>query len=350
MPLEPATSIRSLIRSCFVAVGFALLSGCNTVPFEKGAIWCNEPLKYEPGVHFDPPHLEVARRGYLYALAAAYVLQNNSDEDRDHWFTLPARMKEVDRPQRDSSGFEVRTFELRTRAGDKDPTEIIVAFTGSNDRADWISTNLFFSQAQYELASNYLEQIAKLYPSKRLVVTGFSLGGALAGHVTKSDRTRSIVSEAWLFNPSPKLYANDKYDKRIWIGAMRGEMLHVLRSRRFELFWPGINRIGAPWQQDAQDYYLISAFPIYGHYRWALARNILFVADYAHLQNEIGPVEQKWAREPREIIEASNFKACERETAWRNHVLGSQKAEQEKATDAAKNKESAFDSPMQDPR
>jgi len=268
-----------------------LAAGCNTVPCEKGAIWCNEPLKYESGVHFDRPHLEVARRGYIYALASAYVLQKNSDEDRDHWFSLPARMREVHRPIRDASGFEVRTFELKAKPEDREPSEIIVAFTGSNDSADWVLTNLFFSQAQYELARGYVDAIAKEYPAKRLVVTGFSLGGALAGHVAKHEGTRKLVSEAWLFNPSPKLYAHDKYDKKIWVGALRGEALHLIRSRPMELLWPGVNRIGAPWQQNAQDYYLISAFPIYGHYRWALTRNILFVADYAHMQNSIGPID-----------------------------------------------------------
>lgn len=327
-----------------MGLSLLLLGGCSTVPFEKGAIWCNEPLKYEPGVHFDRPHLEVARRGYLYALAGAYVLQENSDEDQDHWFELPARMKEVDRPPRDSSGFEARTFELRSKPEDSEPVEVIVAFTGSNDSADWILTNLFFSRAQYELASAYVEATAKRYPGKRIVVTGFSLGGALAGHVTKSERTGALVSEAWLFNPSPKLYTNDSYDQRIWVGALRGEALHVIRSRPFEILWPGINRIGAPWQQNAQDYYLISAFPIYGHYRWALARNILFVADYAHLQNPIGPVDSQRTKEPREILEASEFKACEREGALRNHVLRGQKAEQEKTTDALKNQEPASNS------
>ena len=112
-----------------------------------------------------------------------------------------------------------------------------------------------------------------------------------------------------------------------------------------ELLWPGINRIGAPWQQNAQDYYLLSAFPIYCHYRWALTRNILFVADYAHLQNPIGPVNAVRAREPREIIEKSSFKACERETAWRNHVLQSQKAAQDQETGTLKAKEEAAGAP-----
>ena len=330
---------------CFCLAGciLLLLGACSTVPYEKGAIWCNEALKYEPGIHFDRPHLEVARRGYLYALAAAYVLQNNSDEDSDHWFALPPRVKEVDRPQRHSSGFEVGTFEVRSRPGDNEPVEeVIVAFTGSNDSADWLFANLFFSRSQYDLARSYVEITAKRYPGKRIVVTGFSLGGALAGHVTKNPKTGPLISEAWLFNPSPKLYANDSYDKRIWVAALRGEVLHVIRSRPFELLWPGINRIGAPWYQNAQDFYLISAFPIYGHYRWALARNILFVADYAHLQDRPGPVDPQRAREPRQILEASKFKACERETAWRNRMLRSQKAAQEKATNAIKEKESAM--------
>lgn len=280
-----------------------------------GAIWCNQPLEYIPpdGKHFDDRHLEVARRGYLYALVGAYILQSNDDESEKHEFRLPARMKPVDSPKRHASGFEVRSFELRKDPSDLHPSEIIVAFVGSNDSADWVLTNLLFDSRQYDLARDYVKETSKKYPGIPLKVTGYSLGGALAGHVTKHGETKQLVAEAWLFNPSPKLYANDQADKRIWVGAVRGEALRFVRNSVFETIWPGVNNIGAPWYQTATDYYLISAFPVYGHYRWTLARNILFVADYAHLQNRLGPVDPARLREPRELLEASNFEACKRE-------------------------------------
>lgn len=337
------TSFIELGRLCLklCTLGLVLLvTGCGTwTKYEKGAIWCNEPLKYGPGVHFDEPHLEVARRGYIYVLAAALALQQDDVEGREHWFNPPARMKLADKPARDDSGFEVQTFELREEPTDAKPTEVIIAFAGSNDSADWIWTNLFSSRRQFDLARRYVSNIAARYPDAKLVVTGFSLGGALSAHVTKHLETQHMITQAWLFNPSPKFYGPGNYDKRIWIGALRGEILHLLRSDIMEALWPGISPLGAPWQQDAQDYYLLSAFPIYGHFRWALARNVLFVADYAHLQNSLGPVNPARAREPREILEASRFKACDLEKKWKDRVLNSRRAEQESSTTRAREKQ-----------
>jgi hypothetical protein len=333
---KAAQVLCSIGKICCLCL-LALTTGCGSfVKYEKGAIWCNAPLKYAPGEHFDKRHLEVARRGYIYVLAASWVLQQSDNESKEHWFELPARMKPVDEPARDESGFEVKTFELKEDAQDKVPAEVVIAFVGSNDRDDWVWTNLFSSRKQFELAREYVKKIAARYPSTKLVVTGFSLGGALSAHVTKHETTKGLVSEAWLFNPSPKFYGPGTYDKRIWVGALRGEFLRYVRSRPMELLWPGVERIGAPWQQNAEDYYLISAFPIYGHFRWALARNVLFVADYAHLQHSTGPVNKTRAREPREIIEASYFKACEKEAAWRNRILEGRKAEQDLAAEKAR--------------
>lgn len=308
-----------------LAVAAVLLSGCVSVDYpkyEKGAFWCNEPLKFSEGVHFDERHLNAARRGYLYALAAAWVLQTTNPEGADHWFNLPARMKPTDEFPRHHSGFEVRTFEVREDPSDSAPSEIVIAFAGSNDSDDWLFTNMLFSQSQYELAREYVKQVAHAYPGIRLVVTGVSLGGALAGHVTKREETRDYVSEAWLLNPSPKLYANDQIDKKIWVLAMRGEILRVVRNPVMEKIWPGINRIGAPWDQTADDFYQVKSSVVYAHFRWLIARNVLFIADYAHLRHDMGPVDPRRVNEPREILEASCFRACAKEKEWQQIVEG----------------------------
>ncbi|MFC3458064.1 MULTISPECIES: hypothetical protein [Massilia] len=302
-----------------------LLSGCASVDYtkhEKGAFWCNEPLKLSDGVHFDERHLNAARRGYLYALAAAWVLQTTNPEGADHWFNLPARIKPSEGLPRHHSGFEVRTFEVKEDPSDPVLSEVVVAFTGSNDRDDWLFTNFLFSQRQYELAREYVKQVAQKYPGIRLVVTGVSLGGALAGHVTKREETRDYIAEAWLLNPSPKLYANDQVDQRIWVLAMRGEILHAVRTPFMETIWPGINRIGAPWYQTADDFYQVKSSVVYAHFRWLIARNVLFVADYAHLQHKLGPVDPRRVNEPREILEASCFRACAKEKEWQQIVEG----------------------------
>lgn len=304
-------------------LALAVLSGCSTLSYEKGAIWCNEPLVYVPpeARHFDDRHLDVARRGYMYALAGAHVLQGNTEEDKHHWFGLPPRLQREGPVQDDrSTGFSAATYKLYKNAGDADPEQIIIAFKGSDDRVDWIFVNLLFDQRQYEQARDFTKRIKQEYPTTPIIVTGFSLGGALAGHVTKHEETTALVTQAWLFNPSPKLYTHNRYDKRIWVGALRGEILNPVRSRAMQFIWPGVNRIGAPASQDAQDYYLISSFTVGGHYRWVLTRNILFVADYAHLQNSKGPVDPARLNEPREIIKLSKFTACDREIAWRKEM------------------------------
>lgn len=316
---------RAKATACVTVLLGALLtlSGCSTLPYEKGAIWCNEPLIYDPPDrrHFDKRHLDVARHGYIYALAGAHVLQGESDEDKHHFFGLPDRLKREGPTQDDpSTGFSVATYKLYKHKDDAKPEQIIIAFKGSDDRVDWIFANLLFDRRQYDQARAFTAMIYKEFPDTPIIVTGYSLGGALAGHVTKHQDTKALIAQAWLFNPSPKLYTNNKYDKRIWVGALRGEVLGPVRSKVMQALWPGINRIGAPSNQDAQDYYLISSFTVGGHYRWVLARNILFVADYAHLQNPIGPVDPARLNEPLDIIKLSNFKACEREMAWRKEV------------------------------
>ena len=268
--------------------------------------WCNGRFLDPAAKPFDAQHLKVARRGYPYVVAAALALQQDNAEGRAYHFAPPPRLKEVDRPRRDRSGFEAASFELRD-APDGPLRELVVAFTGSNDEADWDSTNFGNDTRQYALARRYLRQIAARpqYRGVRLVATGFSLGGALAVHVTRHRETRALVAETWAFNPSPKTWVDGKPDARIWLAATASDGLGPLREFGASLL-PGVAEIGAPASQRAEGFYLLEANPVVSHYRWVLTRNLLHVADLA-LRVEQG---SDAPTEPLAILQASRFRAC----------------------------------------
>lgn len=283
------------------------VSGCSTLKYsdyERGKVWCNDRYLHKLDKPFHEKHLKVARRGYMYALAGVLVLQGNTQEDKEHYFPTPSRLEMIDKPKRDTSGFEVGTFKLYVDDDRSEVKEIIIAFTGSNDSDDWLWTNLFFSKRQYELAVEYVLKIAKEFKNYRIVVTGYSLGGGLAVHVAKNPETKNYISEVWALNPSPKTYSNNDQDDRIWMAAVEGEALAKMRWPIFRV-WPGVYNIGAPESQTADEYYLIQSTNIYGHFSWVLARNILHVADLA-IYNETGAERT----EPLVILQGSNFESC----------------------------------------
>lgn len=288
----------------------ALISGgCSGLWGERGnRAWCNDRYLYKDGKDgikkpfADELHLNFAKRGYMYAVAGALVLQK-AGEDRDFHFGKPPRLKLIDDPPIGEYGFDVKSFDRLDRSTG-DVEEVIVAFVGSNDKSDWIWTNFLFSQEQHSLARDYIKTIAQRRPGKRIVVTGYSLGGALATHVAKHKDTRDLISEAWAFNPSPKTWVSGETDKRIWLGAARNEVLSSSRGPFFA-WLPGINKIGAPPEQTAEDFYLINTSGIYGHFRWVLARSMLHMADYDLARNNELPIT-----EPLEILKLSDFKPC----------------------------------------
>lgn len=284
------------------------LAGILPAAQASTAFWCNERFLDPAARPFDARHLKVAQRGYLYAMAAALALQKNNAEGRAYHFATPARLREVDRPRRDRSGFEVSSFELLDAPGGQ-VKELVIAFSGSNDDADWDYTNFGDDTRQYTLARRYLQKMAMRpeYRTVRLVVTGFSLGGALAVHVTKHAETRRLVAETWAFNPSPKTWVGNQTDRRIWLAATASDGLAPLRQIGTSLL-PGVGLIGAPASQRAENFYLLEANPVISHYRWVLTRNLLHVADLAQRieQASDAPTEALG------ILQASSFRSCQK--------------------------------------
>ncbi len=298
----------------YIILSFALviLSSCSSFlspwsKYEKGKVWCNERYLHERPTPFSKEHLKVAERGYIYALTGSLVLQGQDDiseEDTDHFFKIPSYLEVYDWPEPDTSGFEVGTFKLYETSEKTKLKEIIIAFTGSNQKRDWVFTNLLFSKKQYKLAEEYVLQIAEANPNTRIVVAGYSLGAGLAVHVTKNPSTKKYISEAWALNPSPKTYADGNQDRRIWLAAVDGEVLTTVRKPIFHI-WPGVNNIGAPVDQIADEYNLVKSRDIYSHFRWVLTRNMLWAADlsiYNRTKSEM--------TEPLMIIKESSFESC----------------------------------------
>lgn len=293
-----------------MAIAAVFLSfSAQGVPLGPSRFWCNERFLQPEQRAFDARHLMVAKRGYLYAMAAALALQRDNAEGRAYHFAMPARMKQIDQEKRDRSGFEASAFEIRDATGET-MQEVVVAFTGSNDDADWRDTNFGSDTRQYALARRYVSEIAERaeYDGVRLVVAGFSLGGALAVHVTKHAETSHFVAETWAFNPSPKTWVHGRVDQRIWLAAVNNEALRYARTDPFTVL-PGVEHIGAPPSQTAEGFYLLEANPVISHYRWVLTRNILHVADLAFRIDDRSDAPT----EPSEILRASSFRSCRNE-------------------------------------
>lgn len=295
------------MRLLAASVCLALLaSGCQTLPTNRGVkegmVWCN--VRYLDAVEYyrppftgaNMPELAIAQRGYIYALAGAAILQEGeAPEDSLNEVGVLKRIPALDEG-RVKWGFRAATFETLPTDGSK--PELIVAFKGTNDVRDWLAHNLWLFPEQYDNARRYLKKVDESgIERSRIVVTGFSLGGGLASHVTQHSETKDIVDEAWVFNPSPRDGVRTLTNKKVWFASASGEILG----------WARTGYSGAPSNQQADDYNLINASNVFKHYRYVLARQMLH---YADLKEHIDSQRSSKMTQPMQILQDSSDEYC----------------------------------------
>lgn len=285
-----------------------MAASCSNIDYplyECGSIWGGE--RVVKGGEFHQKYFVAAKKGYIYSLAGALVLQTDDKESNEHYFSSLNRLRLVNElSQNDKdTGFEAATFELFESEDLRTLSEVVIAFAGSNDANDWIQNFSPFSNIQYRQAVNYVKKVKAIskYNNIPLKVTGYSLGGALAIHVTKNSNSSHLVEEAWAFNPSPKINVNGNVSEKIWLVAHRGEALSIFRSWIFR-FLPGISNIGSTDEHTLDDFYLIKTNLFYGHYRWVLPMQMLHVADFEIMKERGG---KGASTEPLEILQSTNF-------------------------------------------
>jgi hypothetical protein len=259
-----------------------LLSGCSVLPVNwgrlSGDIWCNTRHAYlatlDPSK--DPAFrkkLALSKAGYMYSVAAVLSLQKDDDDPRFN-FSVPDRLTRVNALTEDYlNGFQAETYLLH-ETGTGKAIEAIIAFRGSDQFVDYLFHNLFIWPFQFTSARDYVRKV-HAHPETRglpIVVTGYSLGGGLAAHVTQHKETRDLIRSAWAFNPSPRVQASGPWpDPRIYLLSTSYEILRAFNR----------DRIGAPDSQRDETFDLVRSSSIYSHYRWVLARQILKYADVA---------------------------------------------------------------------
>ncbi|WP_379546136.1 alpha/beta hydrolase family protein [Qipengyuania sp. DSG2-2] len=208
-------------RAVLAALCSTLLGGCLATNFNQARTpcldntggWCTFTT-------------ELAKDAWQYAQYA----ENAYDRDEDRYFTLPSGVT-VRRPEvKYSSGMSYAIFE---RKDGEEFVETVIAFRGTefSHVNDWFYGNIGDTQRRealdlYDTVKR--ELVEQGWSDPRIIVTGHSLGGALAMEVAIRRNVRAFV-----FNASPRFTRQEATGeaRRVAIGE-RGEILRGLRRFR----------------------------------------------------------------------------------------------------------------------
>ncbi|ELI6432109.1 DUF2974 domain-containing protein [Aeromonas salmonicida subsp. salmonicida] len=301
-----------IAKNIAVSAFVLILSSCSLMPSnwgkEEGFVWCNAryldltspAYKYPNTVNPNKDkRFKLAYEGYIYALLGAVVLQKEQEHEDKH-FALPDYI-EVDSTRDDKTGFQASAFIVYTNSDKTQIKEVVIAFRGTDQFwTDYSKHNLSPFPAQYKPAEDYVLEISNKYNDRRIVVTGYSLGGGLAMHVLHNERTSPKISQAWAFNSSPRTGEKIKVDSRLFLISAKGEVLDLPRK----VLRKGIKSLGALDDHFSDDYDLVAASSIYLHGRWVLARQILIFADMVYFEKS--GRQPSYISPPLEILKLAN--------------------------------------------
>ncbi|MFN3077869.1 MAG: lipase family protein [Alphaproteobacteria bacterium] len=109
--------------------------------------------------------------------------------------------------------------------------DIVVAFRGTDDLQDWISNLAIYKSPQYEQARYHFGELIKKFRGRQFMVTGHSLGGGLALHVSATFPAVKAV----VFDSSPRVFDHsDRKDPADRLSIHQNhEVLEVIRTH-----WP----------------------------------------------------------------------------------------------------------------
>lgn len=208
--------LRAGLLSAFTAWG---LAACTTVtPIDQGGS--------DPVAGWNAETRVLAQRSWLYA-----QLSSNAYLDYES-YTLPGDVVQREPLPTDAVGYDFVVFD---RYEGDSLVETIIAYRGTEpNAADWILGNVVGLQNDRGLTSarQVFEQQPEAYLNGVLLtVTGHSLGGSIAHHVTDYPLAEpdTTVTRSLVFNNAPRFtgFHNDHFDRTAV--TERGDWLAPLR-------------------------------------------------------------------------------------------------------------------------